>query len=135
MIATVFANCAIVDGSRNERREDHHVLVEDGLIREVSDRPDFERRRRERSICKGGTLMPGLIDAHVHVVAVDQVLSRLWPNSRRALSRCRRRASSKACCSAALRPCATPVVRMAGWRRRSMTAWCAGRGFYRRERR
>jgi hypothetical protein len=39
MTATVCANCAIVDSTRNERREDHHVLVEDGLIREVADRP------------------------------------------------------------------------------------------------
>ena len=76
MSATVFANCAIVDGTRNERREDHHVLVEDGLIREVSDRP-IRSGAAETVDLKGGTLMPGLIDAHVHVVAVDQVLSRL----------------------------------------------------------
>ena len=39
MAAIIFANCAVLDGTRSERREDHHVLVEDGLIREVSDRP------------------------------------------------------------------------------------------------
>ena len=39
MPAIIFANCAILDGTSKERREDHHVLVEDGHIREVSDRP------------------------------------------------------------------------------------------------
>ncbi|HEU0217808.1 MAG TPA: amidohydrolase family protein [Stellaceae bacterium] len=76
MAATTFANCAVLDGTRGERREDHHVLVEDGLIREVSDRP-IASAGAEIVDLRGGTLMPGLIDAHVHVVAVDQVLSRL----------------------------------------------------------
>ena len=39
MAAIIFANCAVLDGTRKERREDHHVLVEDRNIREVSDRP------------------------------------------------------------------------------------------------
>ena len=39
MTAFIFADCAVLDGTRNERREDHHVLVEGGHIREVSDRP------------------------------------------------------------------------------------------------
>ena len=39
MSQVIFANCAVLDGTRNERREDHHVRVEDGRIREVSDRP------------------------------------------------------------------------------------------------
>ena len=39
MAAIIFANCAVLDGTRRERREDHHVLVEGDRIREVSDRP------------------------------------------------------------------------------------------------
>ena len=30
MAATIFANCAVLDGTRKERREDHHVVVEGG---------------------------------------------------------------------------------------------------------
>ena len=76
MAAIVFANCAVLDGTRRERREDHHVLVEGGQISEVSDRP-ISSATAEIVDLKGRTLMPGLIDAHVHVIAVDQVLARL----------------------------------------------------------
>src|SRR5271166_3180531 len=76
MAGIIFKNCAVLDGTRNERREDHHVLVEDGQIREVADRP-IGSGTAEIVDLRGHTLMPGLIDAHVHVVAVDQVLARL----------------------------------------------------------
>jgi imidazolonepropionase-like amidohydrolase len=76
MAAVVLANCAVLDGTRQERREDHHVLVEDGRIREVSDRP-IRSAAAETVDLAGRTLMPGLIDAHVHVLAVDQSLARL----------------------------------------------------------
>ena len=76
MAATIFANCTLLDGAGREPRPDHHVLVEAGLIREVSDRP-LASAGAETVDLKGGTLMPGLIDAHVHVVAVDQALARL----------------------------------------------------------
>ena len=76
MAATIFANCALLDGAGNEPRPDYHVLVEAGLICEVSDRP-LASAGAETVDLKGGTLMPGLIDAHVHVVAVDQALARL----------------------------------------------------------
>ena len=39
MAAFAFTDCAVLDGTSRERREDHHVLVEGGHIREVSDRP------------------------------------------------------------------------------------------------
>lgn len=76
MAAIIFANCAVLDGTRNERRDDHHVLVEDGRIREVADRP-LASAAAEVVDLRGRTLMPGLIDAHVHVIAVDQALARL----------------------------------------------------------
>jgi imidazolonepropionase-like amidohydrolase len=76
MVAVIFANCALVDGTRNERRENHHVLVADGRIREVSDRP-LRSAAAETVDLAGRTLMPGLIDAHVHALAVDQSLTRL----------------------------------------------------------
>jgi imidazolonepropionase-like amidohydrolase len=76
MAALIFANCAVLDGTRNERREGHHVLVEGAHIREVSDRP-ISSATAETIDLRGGTLMPGLIDAHVHVLAVDAALARL----------------------------------------------------------
>lgn len=39
MAAILFANCAVLNGTRKERCDDHDVLVEDRLIREVADRP------------------------------------------------------------------------------------------------
>jgi imidazolonepropionase-like amidohydrolase len=76
MAAFIFADCAVLDGTRDERREDHHVLVEGGHIREVSDRP-IKSASAETIELGGRTLMPGLIDAHVHVLAVDAALARL----------------------------------------------------------
>jgi imidazolonepropionase-like amidohydrolase len=75
-MATIFASCAIVDVIRSERREDHHVLVEGDRIKEVSDRP-IQAAGAEIIDLAGRTLMPGLIDAHVHAVAVDASLARL----------------------------------------------------------
>jgi imidazolonepropionase-like amidohydrolase len=76
MAAIIFTNCAVLDGTRRERREDHHVLVEGDRIREVSDRP-ITSATAEMINLRGRTLMPGLIDAHVHVLAVDAALARL----------------------------------------------------------
>jgi imidazolonepropionase-like amidohydrolase len=76
LAAIIFANCAVLDGTSKERREDHHVLVEGDRIREVSDRP-ITSTAAETIDLAGRTLMPGLIDAHVHVLAVDAALARL----------------------------------------------------------
>ncbi len=76
MAAIIFANCAVLDGTSRKRREDHHVLVEGDRIREVSDRP-ITSATAESIDLEGRTLMPGLIDAHVHVLAVDAALARL----------------------------------------------------------
>jgi imidazolonepropionase-like amidohydrolase len=76
MTAIVFANAALLDGTIPKRRENHHVLVEDGCIKEVSDQP-IACAGAEAIDLAGRTLMPGLIDAHVHVIAVDAALARL----------------------------------------------------------
>src|ERR1700732_4209229 len=76
MATIIFANCAVLDGTRKERREGHHVLVEGDRVREVSDRPIMSITAETIDL-HGRTLMPGLIDAHVHVLAVDAALARL----------------------------------------------------------
>jgi imidazolonepropionase-like amidohydrolase len=76
MAIIIFANCAVLDGTSRERREDHHVIVEGGHIREVADRPIISTTAETIELA-GRTLMPGLIDAHVHVLAVDAALARL----------------------------------------------------------
>ncbi|MGA8398654.1 MAG: amidohydrolase family protein, partial [Stellaceae bacterium] len=76
MATTIFANAAVLDGTARERREGYQVLVEDGWIKEVSDRPITFTGVQTIDLA-GRTLMPGLIDAHVHVIAVDAALARL----------------------------------------------------------
>ena len=76
MAGIIFANCAVLDGTSRERREGHHVLVEGDGIREVSERP-IRSAAAETIDLAGRTLMPGLIDARVHVLAVDAALARL----------------------------------------------------------
>jgi imidazolonepropionase-like amidohydrolase len=70
MHAVLFSHAALLDPVRDELLEDHHVLVEDGLVKEVSDRP-LAARGAEVVNLAGRTLMPGLIDLHVHVMATQ----------------------------------------------------------------
>lgn len=62
----VLANARIVDGSAPQRGEPVNVVVENGVIREIA---KTAPQGGERIDLGGRTLMPGLIDAHVHVVA------------------------------------------------------------------
>ena len=61
----LLSNATIVEASG---RRDGHVLVEDGIIRDVEARPVAATDRQVIDL-HGRTLMPGLIDCHVHVVA------------------------------------------------------------------
>ena len=70
MHAVLFSHAALLDPVRDELLEDHHVLVEDGRVKEVSDRP-LSARGAEVVNLAGRTLMPGLIDLHVHVMATQ----------------------------------------------------------------
>ncbi len=66
MSLTLLHNVHLLDVRAGELRPDAHVLIEGATIREVSDRP--LRANAARTIDGGGrTLMPGLIDCHVHV--------------------------------------------------------------------
>lgn len=67
---SVLTNTRVVDVEQGIVLDDHHVVLEEGVIREVTPvRPSFQGARL---VDLGGmTLLPGLIDAHVHVTAYD----------------------------------------------------------------
>ncbi|NTC86226.1 metal-dependent hydrolase family protein [Agrobacterium tumefaciens] len=67
MTAIIFENARIVDGTADRPSETVQVLVEGGSIREVE--KNIASASAQRIDLSGKTLMPGLIDAHVHVVA------------------------------------------------------------------
>jgi imidazolonepropionase-like amidohydrolase len=66
METLLFAGGAVFDGSALLPR--HGVLVEDGRVRRVARLDEFSGYAGERFDTAGGTLLPGLIDAHVHLV-------------------------------------------------------------------
>ena len=68
MTAFLFTNGRVLDPRHDRVRDGMEVLVEGGTIREVSDRP-IRSADAVRVDLDGRVLMPGLIDAHVHVVA------------------------------------------------------------------
>src|SRR5262245_60994539 len=76
MHSVLFSRCHIFDGRRPELLENMDVLVEDGRIKEVSERPIHAATAQVVPV-NGRTLMPGLIDAHWHAVAADVNLTRL----------------------------------------------------------
>ena len=75
MTQVLFRNCAVFDGVSDDRQSDMNVLVDGNVIKEMSDRPIAAPGSIEIDV-GGRTLMPGLIDAHVHAFAVNLVASR-----------------------------------------------------------
>src|SRR5262249_49320176 len=69
-------DATLVDLQSGERLEGRHVLIEGETIAEVSDRP-IAAATAHRIDLAGWTLLPGLIDAHVHVIAVTTDLAAL----------------------------------------------------------
>jgi imidazolonepropionase-like amidohydrolase len=63
----IFTNARLLDGTSDGAVEGS-LLVEGGIIREVSDKPIRSASARVVDL-RGRTLMPGLIDCHVHVIA------------------------------------------------------------------
>lgn len=64
----ILENGRLVDGSASARGGPCHVLVEGDTIREVSGKP-IKSMKADRLDLEGRTIMPGLIDCHVHVIA------------------------------------------------------------------
>lgn len=71
-----FENCTLFDGVSDEARPGMHVLVAEGQVAEVSETAISAEADRVID-GTGHTLMPGLIDAHVHIAAATPNLAAL----------------------------------------------------------
>ena len=70
MPPVLLKNARIFDGVSEDCPESQHVLVEGGRIREISSKPIKSSEARVIEV-GARTLMPGLIDAHIHAYASD----------------------------------------------------------------
>ena len=73
---TLFRNFRMLDPERDEIVGGFELLVEGERIREVSDRP-IKADGADTVDCGGRTLMPGLIDSHVHVMLSEVFIRQL----------------------------------------------------------
>jgi len=72
MSLKVLTNAVLIDGTGAEPMGDASVVIEDNRIKEVFiGKPGALPASAEVFDCRGRTLLPGLIDAHVHIGAVD----------------------------------------------------------------
>ncbi|HLY15779.1 MAG TPA: amidohydrolase family protein [Bryobacteraceae bacterium] len=76
-MSTLFRNARIFDGESASLREGLDVLVAGGLIQQVARRPLETAEPPDMVDCGGRVLMPGLIDAHVHVYAAGLNFTRV----------------------------------------------------------
>ena len=76
MAQLLFKNLELLDPRWDAPRGGYQVLVEGETIREVAAKP-IKAPRADVIDCGGGTLMPGLIDCHVHVFLSEVYLRRL----------------------------------------------------------
>jgi len=73
----VFRSARVFDGDSTALIEGKDVVVAGGLIEEVSAPDPGNDRKAEVIDCGGGVLMPGLIDAHIHVYTAGLNLTRV----------------------------------------------------------
>ena len=66
-----FKNANLIDGNGGDVGENVSVLVENDRIKEISNSQSVPSYAEEVIDCKGNTLMPGLIDAHLHLGLVE----------------------------------------------------------------
>ena len=76
MAQTLFRNFRMLDPERDETVGGFELLVEGERIKEVSEKP-IKASGATAVDCGGRTLMPGLIDSHVHVVLSEVYLRQL----------------------------------------------------------
>jgi len=82
MKSVIFENCNLLDVENSQIIKGMNVLIEQNIISQISD----SKIKSQNSIIidsKGKTLMPGLIDAHVHITATSLDLGSLskYPHS------------------------------------------------------
>ncbi|CAM5221242.1 Imidazolonepropionase-like amidohydrolase OS=Castellaniella defragrans OX=75697 GN=HNR28_001581 PE=4 SV=1 [Castellaniella defragrans] len=76
MSTILFTDAQVLDTEGGRLLPDHHVLVVDDRIKEVTDEPI--RTQADRTVAMAGRiLMPGLCDSHVHVTAMTADFSAL----------------------------------------------------------
>jgi len=76
MNSLLFKNVRLFDGTSADSPEGMYVRVADGLIQEVSPKPITAKDARVIDI-GGRTLMPGLIDAHMHAYCSDVSMQKI----------------------------------------------------------
>src|SRR5437762_6372273 len=76
MTPLLFRNARIFDGTNTECAEGMYLRVSDGLIQEVSPKPMTDKDARVIDV-GGRTLMPGLIDAHMHAYCSDVSMQKI----------------------------------------------------------
>lgn len=76
MTQYLFKNFDMLDPERDEVEGGHELLVEGEHIKEISAKP-IKSKSASVVDCGKRTLMPGLIDSHVHVVLSEVSLPRL----------------------------------------------------------
>src|ERR1700682_1239415 len=68
----VFEHATLLDCTGRDPQPDARVVVEDGRIRRIGATSGPGGPRDAQVIdCQGRTLMPGLLDAHVHLALID----------------------------------------------------------------
>jgi imidazolonepropionase-like amidohydrolase len=76
MAAYLFHGGYFLDPRKAELQGGVEVLIEDDRVKEVSDRP-ISAASADRVDLRGRTLMPGLIDAHIHIFLAEVNLALL----------------------------------------------------------
>jgi imidazolonepropionase-like amidohydrolase len=76
MAQLLFRNARIFDGSSAQCAEGMNLLVAEGRIQEIASTPIAASRAQVIDV-GGRTLMPGMIDAHVHAFASDVAVQRI----------------------------------------------------------
>ena len=76
MTPLLFRNARIFDGTNTECAEGMYLRVSDGLIQEVSPKAIADKDARVIDV-GGRTLMPGLIDAHMHAYCSDVSMQKI----------------------------------------------------------
>lgn len=78
MSTKILKNAFIIDCTGAEPIENGYLLIQGDIIKEVGSGHTANFSHAEVIDCDGGTVMPGLIDAHIHVSCFDNDLGEIW---------------------------------------------------------